>query len=167
MLELCQSCLALENHVAASKALGILTTLVSYCYTENIPPPAAYIEQIELHIESLTFLAVADKKLDNELMQYLKYGVALSQQNEVFRDRFLEIVSSLVTDDSGATFVLHNFFVFSIFMHFSNFSNFSIFRFFDFLTIFAYFFFRISHKTHDTPIRISSRFGISIHESNI
>lgn len=101
VLELCQSCLVLENHKAASKAIGVLTTLVNYCYTEQMSPPMPYIEQIELHIESLIIMAVTDKELEKELTQYLKYGVGLSQNNATFRDRFLEIVSSLITDDSG------------------------------------------------------------------
>lgn len=101
VLELCQSCLALENHGAASKALAILTTLVNYCYTEQIPPPISYIEQIELHIKSVIYVAVTDKDLEKELTQYLKYGVGLSQNNAEFRDRFLDIVSALITHDAG------------------------------------------------------------------
>lgn len=104
VLELCQSCLVLENHTAASKAIGVLTTLVNYCYTEQMPPPLPYIEQIELHIESLIIMAVTDKELERELTQYLKHGVGLAQHNATFRDRFLEIVASLIVDDSGEDF---------------------------------------------------------------
>lgn len=101
VLELCTSCLVLEHHAAASKALGILTTLVSYCYTEGIPPPIAYVDQIDLHIESLIYVSMVDVNLEKELKNYLKCGVNLSQHNQEFRERFLDIVSTLLTDNFG------------------------------------------------------------------
>lgn len=99
VLELCTSCLVLEHHAAASKALGILTTLVTYCYTEKIPPPIAFVDQIDLHIESLIYVSMVDVNLEKELKNYLKCGVNLSQHNQEFRERFLDIVSTLLTDN--------------------------------------------------------------------
>lgn len=99
VLELCTSCLVLEHHAAASKALSILTKLVTYCYTEKMPPPIAFVDQIDLHIESLIYVSMVDVNLEKELKCYLKCGVSLSQHNSDFRERFLELVGSLLADN--------------------------------------------------------------------
>lgn len=101
VLDLCTSCLVLEHHAACSKALGILTKLVTYCYTERIPPPISYVDQIDLHIEGLIYVSMVDIKLEKELKNYLKCGVTLSQYNQDFRHRFLDIVGGLLTDNFG------------------------------------------------------------------
>lgn len=101
VLDLCTSCLILEHHAATSKALGILTKLVVYCYTEQIPPPISYVNQIDLHIESLIYVSMVDVNLEKELKQYLKCGVNLSEYNQEFREHFLDIVGSLLTDSFG------------------------------------------------------------------
>lgn len=105
VLDLCTSCLVLEHHAATSKALEILTKLVAYCYTERIPPPINYVNQIDLHIESLIYVSMVDMNLEKELKSYLKCGVNLSQYNQDFRDRFLDIVGSLLTDNFGMSFL--------------------------------------------------------------
>lgn len=99
VLELCTSCLVLEHHAAASKALSILTKLVTYCYTEKIPPPIAFVDQIDLHIESLIYVSMVDVNLEKELKLYLKCGVTLSEYNVEFRERFLDIVGNLLADN--------------------------------------------------------------------
>lgn len=104
VLELCTSCLVLEHHAAASKALGILTKLVTYCYTEKITPPIAFIDQIDLHIESLIYVSMVDVNLEKELRCYLKCGVSLSEHNQEFRERFLDIVGTLLTDNFSKFF---------------------------------------------------------------
>lgn len=101
VLELCTSCLVLEHHAAASQALGILTKLVSYCYMEKMPPPLAYMEQINLHIESLIYTSLVNEKWEKELKQYLKCGVCLSQHNYEFCENFVEIIGELLTNDYG------------------------------------------------------------------
>lgn len=101
VLDLCTSCLILEHHAATSKALGILTKLVVYCYTEQIPPPISYVNQIDLHIESLIYVSMVDLNLEKELKHYLKCGVNLSEYNQEFREHFLDIVGSLLTDNFG------------------------------------------------------------------
>lgn len=106
VLHLCTSCLVLEHHAATSKALGILTKLVVYCCTEKIPPPTSYVDQIDLHIESLICVSMVDANLEKELKQYLKCGVNLSQHNQDFRDKFLDIVGSLLTNNFGK-FLFH------------------------------------------------------------
>lgn len=116
VLDLCTSCLVLEHHAAASKALGILTKLVAYCYTERIPPPISYVNQIDLHIESLIYVSMVDVNLEKELKNYLKCGVNLSQYNQDFRDRFLDIVGSLLTDNFGNDLRINFFFDFRTFL---------------------------------------------------
>lgn len=101
VLDLCTSCLILEDHAATSKALGILTKFVVYCYTEQIPPPISYVNQIDLHIESLIYVSMVDSNLEKELKHYLKCGVNLSEYNQEFRERFLDIVGSPLTDNFG------------------------------------------------------------------
>lgn len=101
VLELCTSCLVLEHHAAASQALGILTKLVAYCYIEKITPPIVYMEQINLHIESLIYTSLINEKLGKELKQYLKCGVSLSTYNKDFGETFVEIIAGLLTDNFG------------------------------------------------------------------
>lgn len=99
VLQLCTSCLVLEHHTAASQALGILTKLVTYCYTEGITPPIAYMEQINLHSESLIYSSLINEKYEKELKQYLKCGVSLSLHNFEFCENFVELVGGLLTDN--------------------------------------------------------------------
>lgn len=110
VLELCTSCLVLEHHAAASKALGILTRLVTYCYMEKIQPPIVYVDQIDLHIESLVYVSMVDANLEKELRNYLKCGVSLSMHNQDFRDRFLDIVGTLLTDNFSMLIEFNDFF---------------------------------------------------------
>lgn len=101
LLELCSQCLVLEHHTAASQALGILTSLVSYCYAERITPPLVYMEQINLHLESLVYSSLMNEKLQKELKQYLRCGVRLSEKNVEFGGNFVELIGGILTDDFG------------------------------------------------------------------
>lgn len=108
VLELCTSCLVLEHHAAASQALSILTKLVTYCYMENMTPPKAYLEQIDLHAESLIYTSLINVKLSKELKQYLKCGVSLSAHNREFGETFVENIGELLTSTFG-TFTISHF----------------------------------------------------------
>lgn len=99
LLELCSSCLVLEHHTAASQALSILTSLVSYCYTEKITPPPSYMAEINLHLESLIYSSLTNEKLIKELSSYLRCGVKLSEKNIEFGENFVELIGGLLTDD--------------------------------------------------------------------
>lgn len=99
VLELCSSCLVLEHHTAASQALSILTSLVSYCYTEKITPPTNYMAEINLHLESLIYSSLTNEKLIKELSSYLRCGVKLSEKNIEFGENFVELIGGLLTDD--------------------------------------------------------------------
>lgn len=101
VLDLCSSCLVLDHHMAASQAMGILTSLVSYCYTEKITPPAVFMEQINLHLESLIYSSLQQESLLKELTQYFKCGVKLSEKNVEFGENFVELIGELLTDDFG------------------------------------------------------------------
>lgn len=102
VLELCTSCLVLEHHAAASQALSILTKLVTYCHMENMSPPTAYLDQINLHMESLIYTSLINVKLGKELKQYLKCGVNLSAHNREFGEKFVEIIGELLTSSFGS-----------------------------------------------------------------
>uniref|UniRef100_A0A336MZS9 Integrator complex subunit 7 n=1 Tax=Culicoides sonorensis TaxID=179676 RepID=A0A336MZS9_CULSO len=100
-LDLCSACLVLENHTVASQAMAIMTSLIAYCYNEKITPPLMYLEQINLHLESLIFTSLGDEKLVKEFSQYLKCGVRLTEKNFNFGENFVELIVGLMTDDSG------------------------------------------------------------------
>lgn len=68
---------------------------------EKMPPPLAYMEQINLHIESLIYTSLVNEKWEKELKQYLKCGVCLSQHNYEFCENFVEIIGELLTNDYG------------------------------------------------------------------
>lgn len=101
VLELCTSCLVLEHHAAASQALSILTKLVTYCYMENMTPPQSYLDQINLHAESLICTSLINVKLGKELKQYLKSGVNLSAHNREFGETFVGNIGELLTSSFG------------------------------------------------------------------
>lgn len=98
--ELCVSVLVLDFHIASSLAIDILTSLVTYCHNEKIPPPPAYMEQIHLHLQSLVYGSLVDNEV-KELSRYLKCGVRLSEYDSEFSESFVEFVGSLLTDDCG------------------------------------------------------------------
>ena len=121
LLELCSSCLVLEHHMAASQAIGILTSLISYCYAEKITPPMVYMDQINMHLESLIYSSLMNDKLIKELKQYLKCGVRLSEKNFDFGENFVELIGGILTDDFGKHVLLFvskcifpNFFLLSV-----------------------------------------------------
>lgn len=99
LLELCSMCLVLEHHTAASQAIGILTSVVSYCHTEKISPPQAYMTQIDLHLESLIYSSLTNEKHRKELTNYLVCGVRLAEKNLDFGTRFVNQISGTLTED--------------------------------------------------------------------
>lgn len=101
LLELCSMCLGLEHHTAASQAVRILTGIVSYCQTEKIFPPVAYMAQIDLHMESLIYASLTSESNHKELANYLLSGVKLSEKNVEFADRFALLVGGILADDFG------------------------------------------------------------------
>lgn len=105
VFELCTSCLVLEHHAAASQALNILTKLVTYCYIEKMTPPSNYLEQINLHMESLIYTSLTDTKFTKSLKTYLKCGVSLAAHNTKFSTSFSEVVGELLSSNFGERFL--------------------------------------------------------------
>lgn len=101
LLELCSMCLVLEHHTAASQAVRILTGIVSYCQAEKITVPAAYMSQIDLHLESLIYASLTSERHHKELANYLVSGVKLAEKNVEFGERFVQLVGGILTDDFG------------------------------------------------------------------
>ncbi|GAB0091802.1 Integrator complex subunit 7 [Sergentomyia squamirostris] len=96
--DLCSGCLTLEHHSASAKALAILTSLISYCHVEQIPPPVKYMNLITLHMESLIVTALPQEKFTREFCQYLKCGVQLSEKDAQFGEFFVDLMGSLILD---------------------------------------------------------------------
>ena len=103
ILELCSSCLVLEHHKASSLALAILTSLITYCNSEQIPPPQMYLDQINLHHESLIYSCLMDDKLLHELGKYLKCGIQLAENNAEFWEYFVELIGNILTEETNLT----------------------------------------------------------------
>lgn len=87
--------------MAACQALGILSNLITYCHTEKITPPNVYMEQVNLHLESLIYSSTMNEKLLKEFTKYLKCGVKLSENNIEFAENFLEFIGSFLNEDYG------------------------------------------------------------------
>ena len=98
LLELCSTCV-LHDHNTSVKALSILTSLVSYCYSENIEPPANYVEQLNQHLEYLIYSSATNEERTKAFSQYLKCGVELSKKNLNFGKEFTELIGGLLNDD--------------------------------------------------------------------
>lgn len=94
-------CLVLEHHTAASQAVRILTGIVSYCQLEKIAAPAAYMTQIDLHLESLIYASLTNERHHKELSNYLVSGVKLAERNVEFGERFVQLVGGILADDFG------------------------------------------------------------------
>lgn len=101
LVELCSMCLVLEHHTAASQAVRILTGIVSYCQLEKIAAPAAYMTQIDLHLESLIYASLTNERHHKELSNYLVSGVKLAERNVEFGERFVQLVGGILADDFG------------------------------------------------------------------
>lgn len=101
LLELCSMCLVLEHHTAASQAVRILCGIVTYCQLEKIAAPPAYMQQIDLHLESLIYGTLTSDRHHRELSNYLVSGVRLAERNVEFGERFVQLVGGCLADDFG------------------------------------------------------------------
>lgn len=100
VMQLCSSCLVLEHHSAASLALEILTSLVCYCHTEDRVPAPQLMNLIDLHLESLLYATWMSEVHLKEYASYLKCGVKLAENNIAFGGNFLEIIGSMLAEES-------------------------------------------------------------------
>ncbi|XP_055616004.1 integrator complex subunit 7 isoform X2 [Toxorhynchites rutilus septentrionalis] len=99
LLEVCKHCLLLEQNTGG-KALTILTRLVSYCRTENIPPPICFIEHLNMNLEYLIHSALHNKAPLKDFKIYLRCGIQLSKINQEFGENFAETLAELLVEDS-------------------------------------------------------------------
>lgn len=99
ILELCTSCFKNVNHKANSLAIAILTSVITYCYSEKIPPPQAYLNEINSHHEQLILSCLKDDAHIHELCKYLKCGVQLAEKNESMAMDFTKLMGKILTED--------------------------------------------------------------------
>lgn len=100
ILEMCKSCLLLEHNVGG-KALTILTKLVSYCCTENIPPPTCFVEHLNMNLEYLIHSALHNKAPLKDFRIYLRCGIQLSRVNQAFGENFAETIAELLVENTA------------------------------------------------------------------
>lgn len=99
ILELCTSCFKSVNHKINSLAIAILTSAITYCYSENIPPPQSYLNEINSHHEKLILSSLKDDLHVHELCKYLKCGVQLAEKNEAMAMDFTKLVGRILTEE--------------------------------------------------------------------
>lgn len=99
ILELCTSCFKTVNHKTNSLAIAILTSVISYCHVEEIPPPQAYLNAINSHHEKLILSCLKDDAHIQELCKYLKCGVQLAEKNDAMALEFTRLVGRILTEE--------------------------------------------------------------------
>lgn len=99
ILELCQLCFKKVNHKSNSLAFEILTSSLTYCYNEKIPPSQLYMNEIDSHYEKLILSCLEDDVHVKELCKYLKCCVQLAERNENFSLNFTKLMGKILTDD--------------------------------------------------------------------
>lgn len=99
ILELCTSCFKNVNHKTNSLAIEILTSVITYCYSEKIPPPQSYLNEINSHHEQLIISCLKDDAHIHELCKYLKCGVQLAEKNEAMAVDFTKLMGKILTEE--------------------------------------------------------------------
>lgn len=99
ILELCQLCFKKVNHKSNSLAFEILTSSLTYCYNEKIPPFQLYMNEIDSHYEKLILSCLEDDAHVTELCKYLKCCVQLAARNDTFALNFTKLVGRVLTAD--------------------------------------------------------------------
>lgn len=101
ILELCVSCFKNVNHKTNSLAIAILTSIITYCYSEKISPPQSYLTEITSHHEQLILSCLKDDAHIQELCKYLKCGVLLAEINEGMAIDFTRLVGKILTEEQS------------------------------------------------------------------
>lgn len=99
ILELCTLCFKNVNHKTNSLAIAILTSVITYCYSERIPPPQSYLDEINSHHEQLILSCLKDDAHVHELCKYLKCGVQLAEKNETMALDFTKVMGKILTEE--------------------------------------------------------------------
>lgn len=100
ILDVCEACLLLDLNIGG-KALSILTRLVSYCYSENIPAPACFSDYLTMNLEYLILTAYLNKKPLGVIKMFFLCGIQVSKINPEFGQRFGRLIAQLIEEDSG------------------------------------------------------------------
>ena len=101
IFELCTSCFKSVNHKTNSLAIAILTSVITYCYNEKIPPPQSYLNEINSHHEKLILSCLKDDAHIQELCKYLKCGVQLAEKNDSTATDFTKLVGKILTEENS------------------------------------------------------------------
>lgn len=99
ILELCTACFTNVNHKTNSLAIEILTSVITYCYSEKIPTPQSYLDEINSHHEQLILSSLKDDVHIRELCKYLKCGVQLAEKNETISAEFTKLMGKILTEE--------------------------------------------------------------------
>ena len=99
ILELCTMCFKNVNHKTNSLAIAILTSVITYCYSEKIPPPQSYLNEINSHHEKLILSCLKDDAHIQELCKYLKCGVQLAEKNVTMATDFTKLMGKILTEE--------------------------------------------------------------------
>ncbi|XP_058067155.1 integrator complex subunit 7 [Anopheles bellator] len=99
ILDVCKKCLLMENE-SGGRAMTILTSLITYCHTEKIPPPVHVLEYLNMHLEFLIHSSLQDKSSLKDFRLYLKCGVQLSKTSREFGENFAEMIAEVLSEDT-------------------------------------------------------------------
>lgn len=101
ILELCKSCFSSMNHKTNSLAIAILTSVITYCYNEKVPPPQAYLNEMNSNHEKLIRASLKEDEHIREFSKYLKCGVQLAERNESFAIDFTKLMGKILIEEKS------------------------------------------------------------------
>ncbi|XP_053698173.1 integrator complex subunit 7 isoform X2 [Sabethes cyaneus] len=103
IIQMCKRCLTLDHNIMG-KALTILTSLITYCDSENISSPNCFQEYLTLNLEYLINSALHKEACLKDFRVYLKCGIHLAKLDDEFCLIFAETISELLLEDCGLSF---------------------------------------------------------------
>uniref|UniRef100_A0A182YD83 Integrator complex subunit 7 n=1 Tax=Anopheles stephensi TaxID=30069 RepID=A0A182YD83_ANOST len=107
ILDVCKNCLLMENE-SGGRAMTILTSLITYCHTENIPPPVHVLEYLDMHLEYLIQASLQNKSSLKDFRLYLKCGVQLSKTSRELGESFAEMIAEMLSEEHSASTASHS-----------------------------------------------------------
>nr|XP_040236397.2 integrator complex subunit 7 [Anopheles coluzzii] len=107
ILDVCKNCLLMEND-SGGRAMTILTSLITYCHTENIPPPVHVLEYLDMHLEFLIQASLQNRASLKDFRLYLKCGVQLSKTCREFGESFAEMIAELLSEEHSTSTAGHS-----------------------------------------------------------
>uniref|UniRef100_A0A182SHY3 Integrator complex subunit 7 n=1 Tax=Anopheles maculatus TaxID=74869 RepID=A0A182SHY3_9DIPT len=107
ILDVCKNCLLMENE-SGGRAMTILTSLITYCHTENIPPPVHVLEYLDMHLEFLIQASLQNKSSLKDFRLYLKCGVQLSKTSRELGESFAEMIAEMLSEEHSSSTASHS-----------------------------------------------------------